>query len=282
MPDKLEDVRLLFVDDDIDFLTSASRVLARRGIVVTEAHNGPEALELLKNGLFEVVVLDQKMPRLDGVEVFHQIHKHYPDLPVIILTGHGTVSAAFETSKSGVHDYLMKPCDTQELADKIHSAARRGVIEKSPTAASIESSAEIRVLMIDDEEEFLTSLTKVLKRRKITLLTAETGEDGLELLEHAAVDVVVLDVKMPGMDGLEALKRIKSKYPALEVLLLTGHPNVSDAHEGVRRGAFDYLVKPPDVEELTRKIRAAYRKMRDDARRRQSEAVRSILENQPD
>jgi len=282
MSEKRDEIRLLFVDDEVEFLKSASRALSRRGFVVTEAQNGYQALEILTRNQFDVVLLDQKMPGIDGVEVFRRIHKEYPELPVIILTGHGTVSSAFETAKSGISDYLSKPCETEEIVATIHQALKRNAPELSDRIASDEPNPEIHVVMIDDEVDLLTSLGKALRHRNIHVKTAETGEAGLELLEQTSADVIVLDVKMPGIDGLETLRRIKKKYPLQQVLLLTGHPNVTDAYEGVKRGAFDYVIKPPDVEELARKIRAAHRKRLDDVRLKQELAIRAILDEHPD
>jgi DNA-binding response OmpR family regulator len=108
----------------------------------------------------------------------------------------------------------------------------------------------IRLLLVDDEEEFRRTITKRLKRRGIAPEQAGTGEECLSILEKSPMDVVVLDVKMPGMNGIETLHHIKEKYPKTEVIMLTGHATTQDGVDGIKTGAFDYLTKPIELEHL--------------------------------
>jgi DNA-binding NtrC family response regulator len=118
-----------------------------------------------------------------------------------------------------------------------------------------------RLLMIDDEEGFVAALEKRLVHRSINVLTAHNGEDGLKKLnENPDTDVVLLDVKMPGMDGIETLRRIRAAHPLVEVIMLTGHATVETAIEGMRLGAYDYLMKPADTELLVQKVQQACKK----------------------
>ncbi|MCJ8500150.1 hybrid sensor histidine kinase/response regulator [Desulfatitalea alkaliphila] len=119
----------------------------------------------------------------------------------------------------------------------------------------------IRVLLVDDEEDYRSVLHKRLSGRSISVVEAATGQAALDQLSVAPVDVVVMDVKMPGMDGVQTLKCIKDRYPELEVILLTGHANPQDGVEGIKMGAFDYLSKPIEIEQLVRKIRQADEKI---------------------
>ncbi|KMY67642.1 hypothetical protein AAU61_06950 [Desulfocarbo indianensis] len=114
------------------------------------------------------------------------------------------------------------------------------------------------VLVVDDEKDFLQALVARLGLRKLNAVGVENGLAALEHLERAPVDVVVLDLKMPGMDGLEVLGEIKRRRPGVEVVILTGHGSVESGMEGVSRGAFAYLVKPVKLDELMEKIVKAY------------------------
>ncbi|MCE5333919.1 MAG: response regulator [Desulfobacteraceae bacterium] len=118
----------------------------------------------------------------------------------------------------------------------------------------------IKVLIVDDEVEFLETLVKRLKKRKLVVSGLNGGEAALEYLAENPSDIVVLDVKMPGMSGLDTLREIKKKYPSLEVIMLTGHANMEVAIEGMDLGAFDYLMKPIDIDELLYKIQDAYKR----------------------
>ncbi len=117
-----------------------------------------------------------------------------------------------------------------------------------------------KVLLVDDEVEFLETLVKRLKRRNLEASGVNSGEAALERLGQEVADVVVLDVKMPGMDGLTVLREIKKRFPLIEVIMLTGHASMEVAIEGMEQGAFDYLMKPMDIDELLYKLQDAYKK----------------------
>lgn len=116
------------------------------------------------------------------------------------------------------------------------------------------------VLLVDDEEEFLETLVKRLAKRKLVVTGVTNAQDAIRTLTEKPIDIVVLDVKMPGMDGLEALRQIKSTSPEVEVIMLTGHANMEAAIQGMELGAFDYLMKPMDIDELLYKLQDAYKK----------------------
>lgn len=118
----------------------------------------------------------------------------------------------------------------------------------------------IRVLLVDDEEDFRTTLAKRMAKRQVEVTEVENGPAALESLGKGVFDVVVLDVRMPGMDGIETLRRIKANYPRVEVIMLTGHASVESGIEGMRLGAFDYLMKPCEINELLLKIQDAYQR----------------------
>ncbi len=119
---------------------------------------------------------------------------------------------------------------------------------------------EFKVLIVDDEDDFRETIVKRLKSRKIVAEGAEDGKKALELINNNVFDVIVLDVKMPGMDGIETLRHIKAKNPQIEVIMLTGHASVDFGITGMQLGAFDYVMKPAPLHDLLDKIRQAYDK----------------------
>ena len=139
------------------------------------------------------------------------------------------------------------------------------------------------IMLVDDEETFVKTIEKRLIRREMEVLSAYSGEEGLELLErNQNLDVVVLDVKMPKMDGLEMLKRIKEKYPLIEVIMLTGHATIESGINGMKLGAYDFLTKPCEVEELAAKIRAAVQKKREhEDKIKEAERNKILLKYEP-
>ncbi|MDO9111345.1 MAG: response regulator [Desulfatirhabdiaceae bacterium] len=114
------------------------------------------------------------------------------------------------------------------------------------------------ILLVDDEVPFVETMTKRLKKRGFEILSAHSGLDALDQLSrNHSIEVVILDVKMPGMDGIQTLEQIKHKFPITEVIMLTGHATVESAIDGMRLGAFDYLMKPCEMEQLVSKVEGA-------------------------
>ena len=119
------------------------------------------------------------------------------------------------------------------------------------------------IMLVDDEVPFVETMGKRLKKRKYNVISAYNGQEALDTLEeNKNVDVIILDVKMPVMDGIETLKEVKRRIPLAEVIMLTGHATVETAIDGMKQGAYDYLMKPCDIEQLVEKIEEAASKKR--------------------
>ncbi|MBU3952401.1 MAG: response regulator [Proteobacteria bacterium] len=116
------------------------------------------------------------------------------------------------------------------------------------------------MMLVDDEERYLQTTKKLIEKKGVAVLTAQSGKEALEKLKAQNIHVVILDVKMPEMDGNETLKAIKTLYPLVEVIMLTGHATVDSAIDGVKSGACDYLMKPADIDEILEKAREAFEK----------------------
>jgi DNA-binding NtrC family response regulator len=129
----------------------------------------------------------------------------------------------------------------------------------------------IRVLLVDDEASFVDTLKRRLTLRKLDVHTASSADEAFEVLDREPLDVVVLDVKMPGTDGLTAIKTIKRHHPLVEVILLSGHANLEASVGGMALGAFDYLLKPVRIDELVYKIEDAHRR-----KQLQEEKIRTL------
>lgn len=118
--------------------------------------------------------------------------------------------------------------------------------------------AEMKVLLVDDEETFVKTLSERLKMRDLKNDTVYDGNQAIDFVNENEPDVMVLDLKMPGIDGMEVLRRVKKMYPNIQVIILTGHGTDRDEDESRRLGVFDYLKKPVDIEVLVGRIKAAY------------------------
>ncbi|MBU1903131.1 MAG: response regulator [Proteobacteria bacterium] len=119
---------------------------------------------------------------------------------------------------------------------------------------------KMKMMLVDDEERFLSTTEKLLSRKGYDIVTAGSGAEALEKLRTHNIHVVILDVKMPGMDGIDTLRAIKRTYPLVEVIMLTGHATVESAIDGLKSGATDYLMKPTDVQDLIERAEQAFEK----------------------
>nr|WP_024334797.1 response regulator [Desulfotignum balticum] len=127
------------------------------------------------------------------------------------------------------------------------------------------------LMLVDDEERYLLTTAKLLGKKGIDVITAQSGEQALELLKTHDVHVVILDIKMPGMDGFKTLRAIKTLCPPVEVIFLTGHATMDSAIEGLQFGAFDYVMKPADIDDIVTKAYEAFEK-----RQRLDEKIRGL------
>jgi len=129
----------------------------------------------------------------------------------------------------------------------------------------------LKLMLVDDEKRYLQTTAKLMKKKGIEVVTAQSGEQALDLLRAHDVHVVILDIKMPGMDGFKTLRAIKTLYPQVEVIMLTGHATMDSAIEGLQFGAFDYVMKPADIDDIVNKAYEAFEK-----RRRLDEKIRGL------
>jgi len=153
--------------------------------------------------------------------------------------------------------------ETATVVPGVRSAAARPGPKYREPGISFDIDIEVpsKVMLVDDEEEFVLALSERLQTRRMTPIVAFNGEQALEMVENDEPEVMVLDLKMPGIDGMEVLRRVKRTHPRTEVIILTGHGTDAEEELAQEIGAFAYLRKPVDIEELTETMKAAYRRL---------------------
>jgi DNA-binding NtrC family response regulator len=286
-------IRVLLVDDEEDYVRTMAERLEMRDLGSRVATSGAEALEMVRAEAPDVMVLDLRMPGIDGMQVLERVKDEHPQVQVIILTGHGSEKEEMEARALGAFEYLQKPADTGLLLDTITAAWKRGLkaaaeflreskgefdrtmqaaawaeagvpemavdaIAREPRAeASRGPSRGLKVLLVDDEEDYVRTMAERMGMRDLGSEVALTGERALEMIEEEIPDVMVLDLRMPGMGGMEVLAQVKERHPQVEVIILTGFGTDEDEREARRLGAYEYLRKPVDLAELMPIIRRA-------------------------
>ncbi len=141
------------------------------------------------------------------------------------------------------------------------------------------ASRNIRVLLVDDEEDLVTLLAARLNKRKMDVVFATSGQKALDLSEMYPIDVAILDLKMPQMDGVEVMGKLKERHPMIETIMLTGHGSLDSALEAGKLEAFRYLLKPCDFDELVTAIHDAYRQRRVSLRCQYNEELQQMMEH---
>jgi DNA-binding NtrC family response regulator len=299
-------IKVLLVDDEEAYVKTLAERMEMRDVGSRVALSGEQALQMLEDEPPDVMVLDLRMPGIDGMEVLERVKQKHPHIEVIILTGHGSDREEKEARRLGAFEYLQKPADTKHLLKTVRAAwkkslqaaaefikdsqeefdrsmtaaafaeagapemARETMQESStrqadeahePTAGATDTSAQaLKVLFVDDEEDFVRTMAERMEMREVGSEVALDGQQALQMLEDEVPDVMVLDLRMPGIDGLEVLRRVKKMYPQMEVIIMiTGHGSDGDEAEARRLGAFDYLRKPVDINDLMEAVRNAGR-----------------------
>lgn len=240
---KKKKLKVLLVDDEQEFAESLSERLELRDVKAQVAFDGEQALEAMEEDEADVMVLDLRMPGIDGIEVLRRVKQDHPDVSVVILTGHGTDKDEQEALRLGASAYLKKPVDVDQLLGALHQE-------------------KLKVLLVDDEQEFVESLSERLSLRNLTAGVALDGEQALEAVKQDEPDVMVLDLRMPGIDGIEVLRQVRKDHPGVAVVVLTGHGTEEDEKEAIRLGASAYLKKPVDVDQLVGVLHRAWNRLK--------------------
>ena len=302
-------IKVLLVDDEEAYVKTLAERMEMRDVGSRVALSGEEALEMLEDEPPDVMVLDLRMPGIDGMEVLERVKKKHPQIEVIILTGHGSDKEEKQARRLGAFEYLQKPAETSHLLKTVRAAWKKSLkatveflkdsqeeFDKSMAAAAFAeagapeiaeetmkespprhkkvasevasnetdaSTQTLKVLFVDDEEDFVRTMAERMEMREVGSDVALDGEQALQMLEEEVPDVMVLDLRMPGIDGMEVLRRARKEYPQMEVIIMTGHGSDKDEAEARRLGAFDYLRKPVNINHLMEIVRAAGRSDRE-------------------
>ena len=241
-------MRVLVVDDEEEICKRLQGELRKEGYAVdytTSSVGVPGKLKEAKKGgkAYELLLLDLRMPEVSGFEVLKEIRDARLDLDVIIITGYGDEDKAVEAIRLGAIDYLRKPISLEEL----HTALFR---VRKKRAGKEKKALKHPILVVDDEKELCTRIKRELDKEGYEVAVAYDGIEGMEYFKNNRVDVVIADIKMPGMNGLEMLEKCRAINPDFVPIIITGFGDHEKAITALRLGAFEYLRKPISLEEL--------------------------------
>lgn len=232
----MTDTSILVVDDNLDLCDTLKDILEMENYAVTLAHGGEQAVELVRTARFGRVLMDIRMPGINGVDAFKEMKKISPDTPVIMMTAFAVEDLINEALREGAFAALQKPLDFDVLLDTIMNTGR-----DAPS-----------VLVVDDEPGFRETLKFILEERGCTVRLAAGGEDAIRAAKQMRFDAAVIDLNMPMVDGIEAYRAIRAFRPGISIIAVSAQPDVGkDTFTGGRDDeSICFMEKPINMDDL--------------------------------
>lgn len=230
--------RILLVDDNEEFLDSTKDVLNDEGYDIVTATSGEEALELAGAQTFDVIIMDIKMPEMNGVESFIEMKRRNPRVKVIIVTAYSVEDLMRQALDEGVFAILSKPIDMDRLFRTIEDAKRDG-------------NGGL-VLAVDDDKEICNNFVDILGERGYEVTAAYDGEEAVTKAKTNSFDILLLDMNLPLLNGLEVYRSIKSIQPNIVAIIVSGYAQEMDSliMQALSENAHTFLRKPVNMEQL--------------------------------
>lgn len=245
---------ILVVDDEDALLLSLQRPLKTRYKVLA-TNRSVDVMNILRIESVNCILLDIRMPGMTGIELLKEIKFTYPHMAVLIMTGHGDESDAITALKYGAAGFIKKPIDIYVLFDEIERVT-------SLLTKSYDAEKPPEILLLDDDSAFLTSVERHLRTYNYQVSTACTVEDALAMIAKKKFDIIVVDMLLPGMNGLQFIDEAKKTYSEMIFIVVTGNSSQELAIDAIKHGVFDYIRKPLDMGDLVSSIERSINKLR--------------------
>ena len=238
----VDNVNILIVDDNTSLYRTMSLILRHKGYTVATAGDGLEAIERVKETPFDIIFMDIKMVPMDGVETYRRIKEVWPDTVVVMMTAYAVEDLVAEVMEEGAYGVVYKPVDPRKVVALVEEVgnARKGR----------------RILVVDDDPELCRVIEDLLMEHNYEVALALTGEEAVALSRERVYDVLLIDMKLPTIDGLETYLAIKENTPEARAIMITGYPReMGDlVEEALSNRAHACLYKPFDMEEMLRVV----------------------------
>ncbi len=236
---------ILIVDDELEMRELLYDILTRKGYEVSTAPSGEEALSLMQKERPELIILDIKMPGMDGIQTLKKIRGFDDKVDVVMLTSVATDELEKEAREIGASDFLRKGLGVELFMKMIAK-----LLEKKEAIPEVEGEQRGKILIVDDEPEICSLLSDFLAKKGFQVIVAISGQEAISLVKKEKPQLVLLDIKMPGMDGILTLKKIKEIDKEIGVIMITAVQDTELANQAINLGAYDYIAKPFNFEYL--------------------------------
>ncbi|MCM8800540.1 MAG: response regulator [Candidatus Omnitrophica bacterium] len=238
MADK-KSIKVLVVDDEKVVRDFLIRLLSLENLEVKTAEDGFSALEQAKKESFDLVFLDVRMPKMDGVQTLIELRKINPQARYVMMTGYAVDDLLEKAMKEGAFASLKKPFDINQMLSILKSAQ-----EKYPTR-------RLKILIVDDDKEILDFFKNLLKDKPYDITMVNTGKDALRKIEEDGFDLVFLDIILKDTTGIELCSKMRQIRKDLDIVLITGHPEKAEQIQDRVSGC---LYKPFEIQKIFQEI----------------------------
>jgi DNA-binding NtrC family response regulator len=229
-------LRVLVVDDNEEFCKNVTDILELKGYEVMSAYDGFKGLEAVKENGFNLVLMDVKMPVMDGVEAYKKIKEIAADTPVIMVTAFAVEDLIREALQQGAYGSLKKPIDFDQLLELIEQATGKGTM----------------MLVADDDENLCANIQEVLSDKGYRVSVAYDGNEAIDKAEKHNFDIMLLDMKLPALNGLETYLAIREFRPDVVTIIITGYQQETSklVQRALQESVYTCLEKPIDMDRL--------------------------------
>ena len=225
--------KILIVDDDAGMRLTLHGVIEDEGYDVMSATDGYQALELAKRTPFALIFMDIRMPGMNGVDTYREIKVVSPGSVVVMMTGFSVEQLVKDALDEGAYAVIYKPFSMDQINDIVQKVLKTTC-----------------VLVVDDRAADRAALRAILEDSNFRVFEASDGEQAVSMASEQRYDVVLMDIKMPGIDGPTAFKQIRTSDPMVKVIFITGYELEPSVKEALLNGAYTVITKPVDPEEL--------------------------------
>ena len=229
--------KILVVDDNTEFSANIADILEWKNYEVILAQNGKQSIDIIKENTVDLILMDIKMPVMNGVEAFRTIKKLKPEIPVIMMTADAVEDLIREALRKGVFGVISKPFDFEKLLKKIEDALLKGAL----------------IMVVDDNWTLRVALHEVLVQKGYGVQSAEDGETAIHMARENKFDIVLLDWKLPVLNGLETYLILRDIRPDMVAIVITGYLNDMEdiVYQTLKRNVYVCLEKPLDMNHIS-------------------------------
>jgi len=228
--------QVLIVDDNVNFCMNCIDIFESQGYWAAAVYDGFQAIEAVENHDFDLVIMDIKMPIMNGVETFRRLKKISPKLPVILISAYAVEDLISSALQEGAFATFHKPLNFEKIFETIEETKKNGAM----------------IMIVDDDKVLCENLSEILRGRGYRVKFSNNGQSALQMCRESFFEIILLDMKLPALNGLETYLKIRSLRPDVVVILITGYMNemAEDINHALKNSAYICLEKPLDIEKL--------------------------------